>query len=298
MLTLKPSDKVALIAPASGQKTGQENLITTALKRLDDWGVRVVQHPVLAPPVKPMQYLASSDSARTQSLLAALTAPDIKAIFVTRGGYGCARLIPYLNAVVVPSPRFLVGFSDVTTLHLHFSATKNLHCVHAVNLATQQFLAETKDAKKNREALHDCLFNGKTSSLLLSRLSDGKSIEKPILPNVPMTGGCLSLLVASLGTSYELDTAGKVLMIEEVGETPYKLDRLLTQLKLAGKFAEVEAVIIGSLSHCDSAGILAEDVVREIFSDVNSPVYCSPTFGHGTLNLPWHYSQFRSESGR
>lgn len=289
MLPLKPSDKVALIAPASGQKVGQDNLVEAAVQMLANWGLDVVQTPVLKPLLKPLNYLASDDASRAQSLHEALTSPDIKAIFVTRGGYGCARLIPHLHNIVVPSPRLLLGFSDITTLHLHFSGVENLQRIHAANLATLQFLADSEAAKQNRDTLKTYLFNGDLPPLALSPLFDEESSSPAMLPNAPLTGGCLSLLVTSLGTPYEIDTTGKILMIEEVGESPYQLDRLLTHLKSAGKFAQARAVVIGSLHDCDSPNIPALDVVRDVLGDVDCPIFTNQTFGHANLNLPWIY---------
>ncbi len=280
---LKQGDAVALIAPASGQKRGDEHYIQQAQDILARWGLSVIQPPQLMP----QHYLSADDDCRAAALQQALRHPDIKAIFVTRGGYGCARLLPLLQNIVIPSPRWLLGFSDMTTLHLHFADKKNLTCVHAPNLATQTFLTDSPAAQRSRYALHDLLFSHKASALLPTPLfASAVSVD---LPNAPMTGGCLSLLVTSLATAHEIQTRGKILMIEEIGEAPYKIDRMLTHLKNAGKFDDVAAVVFGELTRCDSKTISAHAVIKTLLADLKAPVYSSPTFGHGELNLPWVY---------
>lgn len=273
---LQAGDAVALIAPASGQQCGQEHLINEGITQLERWGLRVIQTPTIAP----LRYLSADDKTRAGDLQAALTHPDVKAIFVTRGGYGCARLLPLLNDIAVPSPRFLVGFSDVTTLHLHFADNDNVISLHAPNVAINQFLAPSDVANNNREALKCAVFSGECPAL------DG--IASPLF-NAQKTGGCLTLLGASLGTPYEINTDGKLVMIEEVGETPYKIDRLLTQLKLAGKFDNAAGIVLGEFVGCDSQTIAVDEVCQEVLADVACPVYRAPSFGHGAINLPWRY---------
>ncbi|PID62994.1 MAG: hypothetical protein CR974_02440 [Gammaproteobacteria bacterium] len=304
-LQLQAGDSVAVIAPASGQRHRDAGLVLDALNVLADWGLHVVQTPQLAP----QRYLANGDDQRAEALLTALHHPDIKAIFVTRGGYGCARLLSRLEGASVPSPRFLIGFSDITTLHLHFAGVKNLFRLHAPNVATAQFLADSEAGRCNREALHNALFAGQWPVLSCRPLrveNAEKNAEKNTrenaeavktvetiktitLPKAPLTGGCLSLLATSLGTPHQVKAQGKILMIEEVGESPYQIDRMLTHLKNAGTFDGVCAVVFGTLTGCNSQHIEALDVVAEVLADLPCPVVISPTFGHGAVNLPWRY---------
>lgn len=286
-MVLQAGDCVALIAPASGQKVGQECLVQHAIHVLSSWGLKIVQVPQFGE----SRYLAASDPVRAMSLKMALTEPDVKAIFVTRGGYGCARLLPYLLDVQIPSLRCLVGFSDVTTLHLRFQNVANLHCLHAPNIATEYFLADDELAQANRLALHDYLFFGKKDNIVesLQWLCGEHYADVTLDLTTPMTGGCLSLLITSLGTAHEIQTDGKIVMIEDVGEGPYKIDRMLTHLKNAGKFDKARAVIFGSLTHCSSPNIDVKDVICDVLGNIECPVYHSPTFGHDKVNLPWKY---------
>ncbi len=282
---LKKGDKVALIAPASGQKANDIELVDKALSVLKNWGLSVI----LTPKLENYRYLAASDTDRAMDLIRALTNPDIKAIFVTRGGYGCARLLPYLDSVVVPTHRYLIGFSDITTLHLYSYRWEKVINIHAPNVATQQFLGDNPSADKNRQALYNALFNGVYPSWQLTSLfTDNHHNNIDNMINTDRVGGCLSLLVSSLGTPYEINTNNKVLMIEEVCEAPYKIDRMLTHLRNAGKFDNVKAIVFGEMLHCDSTNIALADVLRDEFADDRFPVFSTDSFGHGAVNLPLH----------
>lgn len=285
---LQRGDVVALVAPASGQKRADLSLVTQATKLLQSWGLTVIQTPTL----RPTPYLSADDSTRSADLRHALTAPDIKAIFVTRGGYGCARLLASLTDIIVPTPRLLLGFSDITTLHLHFMGQRHLYAVHAPNLATHQFLADTVDAATNRSALQQLLFQGIRPLPTLTPLYPQVKINDMMrLLNTPLTGGCLSLLTTSLGTAHEIQTQGKTLLIEEVGEAPYKIDRQLTHLKNAGKLDELAGLIIGDMVQCDSPSVSLQEVLQDVLSSLDCPIFHTADFGHGTLNLPWFYDR-------
>ncbi len=283
MLKLKKGDAVALIAPASGQKPDQDYLVDAAVETLTQWGLDVIQQPE----IKAHRYLAAGDALRAQSLIQALTDPDIKAVFVSRGGYGCARLMPYLQALSIPSPRLLIGFSDICSLHLRFQDQDNLYRVHACNIATEQFLGDSEASHSNRQALHDLLFFGVLPDYSLSPLY---AAEKRALDfALPKTGGCLSLLVSALGTDYAMDSDNKIVMLEEVAEAPYRIDRMLTQLKQAGQFDRAAGVVLGDWVNCNSPQIACCDVIAEVLSELDCPVYTGAKFGHGALNLPWVY---------
>lgn len=282
LLRLQEGDKVALIAPASGQKQGNNTLIEQALSVLAKWGLSVIVRPNL----NHCHYLSANDSNRAKDLIKALTHPEIKAVFVTRGGYGCARLLSYLSKVSAPTPRYLVGFSDITTLHLYGLTRQNIVSLHAPNLATAQFLGDDKDAAKNRRALYNALFNGSYPSWQLQPLFTDRQGD---ISDYGVTGGCLSLLVTSLGTACEIQTAGKVLMIEEIAEAPYRIDRMLTHLRCAGKFDAVEAIVFGEMLNCSSATITLTDILLDEFANDDFPVCLTQAFGHGAINLPWRY---------
>lgn len=283
---LRPGDKVALIAPASGQKKDQQELPQQAMQILQSWGLEVVITPTQD---HCSSYLSADDACRADDLRQALNHPEVKAVFATRGGYGCARLLPLLTAIDIPSPRYLVGFSDITTLHLHFAEHKNLHSLHAPNIATQQFLTADKAGYRNRHALHQALFHGIFPTWQLHRVNAADTAVD--WQRTGVTGGCLSLLVTSMGTPHSLVADDKILLIEDVGEAPYKIDRLLTHLKNAGKFESAKAVIFGDLTRCDSPAMSIDGLLKDFFAAAALPVFRTAGFGHGGLNLPWLYYQ-------
>ncbi|MGY0398833.1 MAG: S66 peptidase family protein [Ostreibacterium sp.] len=283
---LHKGDKVALTAPASGQKEGETSLIKKAIQLLLAWELQVTIIPTFA---DNSSCLSANDKTRADNLIATLTHPDIKAIFVTRGGYGCARLLPYLSNISPPSPRFLLGFSDITTLHLCFSETKNLYCVHTLNLATQQCLDDSESAHNNRDTLHRFLFKSEIPYFNLSPINTLAKTTSLHLENQSRTGGCLSLLVTSLATKHEIDTRNKVLLIEEVNEVPYKIDRMLTHLKNAEKLDNITALIWGEMVGCNHPNMAVIDLLKGFFTQATFPVYLTQDFGHGDKNLPWTY---------
>ncbi len=290
---LHRGDKVALVAPASGQKEGEEKLVQQALILLQNWGLEVVVQPIFD---RHSRYLASDDKKRAENLIEALTHPEVRAIFVTRGGYGCARLLPFLGGIAIPSWRFLVGFSDITSLHLHFAQTPNILNLHAPNLATGQVLGGDTPSLTNLEVLESSLFAGELPIFTLKKLNQGGQslpADKDNVLSCLKTGGCLSLLVTSLGTADEINTANKVLMIEEVGECPYKIDRMLTHLRNAGKFDKVIAVIFGEMLNCNSLNIDILDCLSDYFAMADFTVYTCSDFGHGEINLPWFYGEIK-----
>lgn len=279
-------DSVALIAPASGQRQGQDRAVLQAIRLLEDWGLSVKITPNF---IEGHFYLSADDKTRFATLQQAVCQPDIKAIFTTRGGYGCARLLPLLTSVKSPSRRFLIGYSDITTLHLQFANDPNMCCVHAPNLASEQLLGEGREASVNREALYRLLFYGELPRLRLTPLFSRDKNKASDVSVLPRTGGCLSLLVTSLGTAHEIDTTDKVLFIEEVGEGPYQVDRMLTHLQNAGKLESVKALIIGQMLGCQTATLGRVDFLREYFKEADFPVFLTKDFGHDKINLPWVY---------
>ncbi len=227
----------------------------------------------------------------------AIMDPEITAIFCTRGGYGCAKIIENISKInqnnTKITNKLLIGFSDITTLHLNFETNPKITSIHAPNLATNQFLRNDKFGKSNRESLYKVLFKGKSANFnnleLINCLSSQKEEELP--QNAKLTGGCLSLLVTSLGTNHEVITDGKIIMIEEVTEPTYKIDRMLTHMKNAGKFNEPIAVIFGDLLNCDSPNVKVKDILIDFFKDYKFPVYIGANFGHSEINHSWIYNK-------
>ncbi|MDZ4694015.1 MAG: LD-carboxypeptidase [Deltaproteobacteria bacterium] len=230
-------------------------------------------------------FLAGTDEARLQELNAAITDPKCRAIFMARGGYGIARLLPFVDRQALQrDPKPLLGFSDGTGL-LATWVQAGVASIHGP-VITQMGRLPVDDREAVTRLLED-----PTPGVLLSGLED-------LVPGRvagPLVGGNLEVFSRLLGTPFLPELDGAILFLEEVGERPYRVDRLLTHLDLAGVFSRIAAVVIGELTNCDEPadGIegspTGREVVLERLSRLAIPVVCSEQFGHGSRNVPLPY---------
>jgi muramoyltetrapeptide carboxypeptidase len=274
-MILKPGDGASIIAPASQLRSGEQGLLSAAISLLESWGLRVAVRVDSTHHF----YLAGPDAVRAEHLNASLADPDTKVIFCTRGGYGCLRLLPYLNADISPKDKILVGYSDFTGLHL---AARELwpqaELIHGPNVATRQLIGDEIDCALTRQSLHNALFTSGTVEEKVEFLCPGRTQGS-------LEGGCLSLVVATLGTKFALNTVDTILFLEDTGEAPYRVDRMLTQLKNAGKFEAVRGIVFGKMRNCTDPYNDLRDVLRDFFRDASFPVAFGLNSGHGTSNL-------------
>lgn len=275
-LQLKPNDKVAIISPASCSSDNQ--LLLKGIELLNSWGLDVIN---LANETQ-WNYLAATDIERASAINQAFADDKIKAIFCVRGGYGCARLNDYLDwQIIKASRKIIVGFSDITYLHLALQNTNHC-CIHGPNIGTSQ-LHDSIDCQSNRKALYDILFSKETrQQFKLTPIIAGDT-------NGELTGGCLSIIVTTLGTAHEINTTNKILFIEDVNESVYRIDRMLTHLQQAGKLTKVNGIVFGNC-YKQTDKLLFTEIITDFFKDSQFPVYCDFPFGHATKNLPWMYS--------
>jgi muramoyltetrapeptide carboxypeptidase len=203
-------------------------------------------------------YLAGSDAQRARDLATLLDDPEVDAILCARGGYGCQRILPLLDAAKVARARKpLLGYSDVTVLHLWQLRHAGLAAFHAPMLE------------------HGAWSELETEAVV----AEGR-----------LVGGSLKLVATSLGTPFEIDTEGALLLLEDVGERPYAIDRMLQQLLAAGKLEGVAGVAFGGLVGCDDpkrGEPTAEQVVEEVLAPLGLPLVLGLPFGHARPNLPW-----------
>ena len=264
---LRPGDVVAVIAPSGAV---DEARLESGVRVLEGWGLRVM----LGDSVRARHaYLAGADEARRADLQRMIDDPDIRAIFCARGGYGSQRLLPLLHLDgLARQPKAIVGYSDATAL-LNATVSAGAVAVHGPMVA-------------------DDLASGVTAGSaerLWAVLSDPDYVWEDEVPETVrpgravgrLVGGCLSVLVAMLGTPHALDTAGAVLFLEDAHEFPYRVDRLLTQLRQAGKLDRLAGIVFGTMAACRGvAGVHPLDVVREFFSDAPYPVGIGVPAGH------------------
>jgi len=236
-LPLCIGDTVAVTA-ASGQSNAEA--LARGVKMLESFGLRVQVMPSCH--ATHGTYLSGTDETRLQDLHAAFADPCIRGILFARGGYGAARLLPHLDYdLIVANPKIVVGYSDVTALHIVLNQRCNLATYHGPMVAS--CLGSTQLRIATIKSLWDALFGNK-------RFLDQSRMEiiHPGRATGLLVGGNLTVIASLLGTPYEINTRQRILFLEEVDEEPYRVDRLLLQLKLAGKFADAAGIAFGDFS--------------------------------------------------
>jgi muramoyltetrapeptide carboxypeptidase len=230
-------------------------------------------------------YLAGSDDRRLQELTAALADPEARAVIMARGGYGLLRILPFLDpAALRARPLPIIGFSDGTALLAH-AARAGVGAVHGP-VVTQLPSLPTID----HDALFRLLEQGSPAPVLL-----GLDELVPGRARGPLLGGNLEVFSRLLGTPYLPDIGGAILFIEDLGERPYRIDRLITFLDLAGVFGALAGVVVGDFSAClepeptRATSPTVEDVLVERLGRLTIPVTLGGLFGHGTRNVALPY---------
>ena len=274
---LKSGDTVGVVAPASWFSYSE---LADGLRILrDDWQLNVIEGESLQAKDGPF---AGSDELRRNDLQRLFDNPDVRAIFAARGGYGCYRLADSLNLTELQRhPKWLVGFSDVTVL---LSLFYNAGIVSLHGLMPRQFgQPERADAL---ESVRQWLFGEGPSQYSIS----AHPLNRTGNATGPLVGGNLTLLVNSLGTSSDIDYAGTVLFIEEIDETLFSVDRMMTQLRRAGRLSNLAGLIVGQFTDMrDSASLPfgkdASQIIADAVSDYDYPVLFNFPAGHVDYNL-------------
>jgi muramoyltetrapeptide carboxypeptidase len=231
-------------------------------------------------------YLAGSDEGRAADINGMFADPAIDGIIALRGGYGAQRVIPMLDLGMIASrPKFFAGYSDITAL-IALCNKLGFCAAHAPMPATQFYRlhkepersALTPDERAaletSAESFRKAAAGEPQGSFRLTSLSDGRA-------EGPLTGGNLSLIASSLGTPYETDTRGRILFIEEIDEEPYKLDRMLWQLRRADKLRQCAGLIFGAFTGCGEA----RSVVVRACADLGIPAVWGMPAGHTLPNI-------------
>lgn len=266
---LKNGDAVSVIAPAGPFDAAS---FKQGLAALGELGLLPRFDPRIAEAIR---YLAGDDARRLAELNAAFRDPETKAVFCARGGYGSMRLLPRIDLTHLPD-KPLVGFSDITALHLLWrrEGRQSIHGPVVTQLG--------KQPESVQRALGKLLFKGEPP-----RLSGATCIRAGTVRG-PLVGGNLSVLTRLLGTPYLPELRGTILVLEDVGERPYRLDRMFTHLRLAGLLDGVAGIAVGQLTNCEEkdAGYTAEEVIQEILGELPMPSAMGFPVGHAEPNLP------------
>jgi muramoyltetrapeptide carboxypeptidase len=279
---LKRGDLVAIVAPASNVKRNDLDAGCEALRRA---GYRPFYFDSI---LEQDVYFAGSVERRARELEAMFEREDVKAIICARGGYGSNYLLEVLDLQKIKShPKIFVGYSDLTTLLTYFLDATGLVTFHGPMVAKDWAHPDGVDMASWQAAL-----SGTTAwELKLGAESGVDGLVDGTAEGI-LYGGCVSLLVASLGTPYEIKTAGTILFLEDVAAKPYQIDRMLMQLKLAEKFKDVRGIIFGEMRDClqtANQGYKLEEVVLRIVGGLGIPVAYGVRSGHvtaGNITLP------------
>lgn len=219
-------------------------------------------------------YLAGKDYLRANDLNNMFADKKIHGIICLRGGYGSSRIIDKINFELIKSnPKIFVGYSDITALHIAINQISKLITFHGPMAASD--FANGLDCLSKEEFLRAVMNPEPMEYILNPQNIKMETIVKGKARGI-IVGGNLSLLVATMGTPYEIDTKGKILFLEEIGEEPYKIDRMLTQLALGGKFEDARGIILGDWNDCESKKYKNTLNLMEVFKDIIMP-YGKPT---------------------
>lgn len=333
---LRPGDTIGVVQPAGW--IAEHTAIDTALERVRAMGLV----PKPGDHLRDRQgYLAGSDQARAADINAMFADPSVKAIFAARGGWGCARILPYLNwDVIRANPKLLVGFSDITALHLAIAARAGFPTIHGPNIGSEW-------GARSADSFHRLAFEGGMPMLEDVPLPAPVSTSGPIAtpsgpiatptgpiaisvsppfppppgfipspgvqplpaPLIPpprrsitvtpgratgrLLGGNLTVLSTLMGTPYLPSFRGAILFIEDVEEAPYRIDRMLTQLGLAGLLSGLAGLVFGQCARCVTGPVAPgsftlDDIYARHFRGLGVPVFTGAWFGHvsNQFNLP------------
>ncbi|HIG59512.1 MAG TPA: LD-carboxypeptidase [Gammaproteobacteria bacterium] len=273
---------IGVIAPSSNTWENQD--VEYALDVVRSLGFNAVAGKHL---YKRHGYLAGSDNQRAEDVNRMFADPDIHGIFCSRGGYGASRILPMLNYNVIRSnPKVLLGYSDITALHLAINGITGLITFHGP-IAGQQFTDYTY------QEFSRIIMRGEHPTSLAApprfpqvpgQAERHNRITRFVLGKAtgPLVGGNLSLVTSLMGTPYEPDFRGKILFLEDVSEAPYSVDRMLTQLWLAGVFSQINGLIFGKFTdyEADAPSISMEAVLEQRCEGLSIPVMRGLMIGH------------------
>ncbi|WP_282134776.1 S66 peptidase family protein [Seonamhaeicola maritimus] len=270
---LKAGDTVAIVAP-SGILKNRIGEINKAKALLKSWGL----HTVIGEHVfNQNHHFAGTDDERCEDIQKALDDITISAIWCARGGYGSVRILDKLDwSVFKENPKWIIGYSDITAIHneVHNLEIQSIHGMMCTSLQD-----DTETIKETITTFKASLFGEDLSYTL-----KGSNFNKPGEVTAPIIGGNLSILSSMLGSDSSIDTSGKIIFIEEIGEYKYHIDRMLQSLKRAGYFDHCKGLIVGDMTKVKSNttkwGSSIEQLVLDVLSEYSFPIAFNMPAGH------------------
>lgn len=292
---LKPGDTIAVIATSS--PTDSERVMK-AEKGLRTLGLNPIFYPSC---FSNHGHLAGTDTTRLKDVHDAFLNPSHKGILCLKGGAGAMRLLDKIDYDIIKhNPKLFIGFSDVTALHLAFASKCNLSTVHGPMALSEMFQYGEEEKVTLEEFTLDSFSKAIFGTAPMGTIEnpDGFEIQSLVsgIATGEIIGGNLSLIAATLGTPYEIDTRGKILFIEDTHESNYVLDRLLTSLSLAGKFKDCNGIVLGTWTGCTAetkksykgVDLPLDTIIKEVISPYGKPMINGLYAGHNfpQITLP------------
>ncbi|WP_460220571.1 S66 peptidase family protein [Psychroserpens sp. MEBiC05023] len=270
---LKAGDTVAIVAP-SGILKNRNDEVAQAIALLKRWGL----HAVVGKHVfSKADHFAGTDDERCEDFQKALDDPKISAIWCARGGYGTVRILDKLDYTKFKKhPKWLIGYSDITALHnqFHNEGFQSIHALMCVSL--------TKDLDDIKETL--ATFKSTIFGTPVNYTLDGSNYNRVGETSGALVGGNLTMLHTMLGSKTSIDTSGKILFIEEIGEYKYHIDRMLQSMKRAGYFDNCKGLIVGDMSKLRKNttlwGSSVEQLILDALTDYDFPIAFNMPAGH------------------
>lgn len=288
---LKPGDKVAIIAPstpADPEKVKRSERGIRALGLIPTYYPSCFEHH---------GHLAGVDKIRLKDIHDAFSNPDISGVICMKGGSGATRLLDKIDySLIEANPKLFVGYSDITALHLAFQKKCNLVTVHGPMALSDMFAYEGDTVTLDpytAKWYKSNLFNPDPLGTVENPADQPLKTINGGIATGELVGGNLSLLLSTLGSPYEIDTRGKILFIEEVHESAYVVDRMLSALALAGKFKDAAGIVLGTFTNCNpekktsykGSDLSLDEIFNEVVKPWDKPTVLNLYGGHNTPQL-------------
>ena len=289
---LKPGATIGLITPAT--PTTDPDRLAAAHRALKFFGFDVKVGKNVG---RRAGYFGSTPEERLDDLHAMFRDREVNAVFALRGGYGAQHLLDRIDYDLLrKNPKIFLGYSDITALHLAINKHAGLVTFHGPNMLSEF-------TEYSQQHFRRAMFDAKPLGVLANPPESNQIRPKHPLRTIrsgtataPIIGGNLTLISTLMGTPYEIDCRGKILLLEDIGEEPYRIDRMLTQLRLAGKFQDAVGIVVGECVDCGPSDFKPSlgsnfslgEVLDAMLKPLSIPVFYGLTFGHtdDQLTLP------------
>ncbi|MEH1006400.1 LD-carboxypeptidase [Winogradskyella sp. ECml5-4] len=270
---LKAGDTVAIVAP-SGILKSREGEVQQAVKLLQSWGLNAIVGDHV---FSQSNHFAGDDYERCVDLQSVMDNPTVSAIWCARGGYGTVRILDKLDYTEFKkNPKWVIGYSDITALHnqVHNEGFQSLHAIMCVSLTT-----DLTEIAASVDTFKSALFGEPTDYTL-----KGSKYNRVGETSGVLVGGNLTMLHTMLGSKESIDTSGKILFIEEIGEYKYHIDRMLQSMKRAGYFDHLNGLVVGDMSKMRKNttlwGASVEQLILDALEDYDFPITFNMPAGH------------------